>query len=1223
MTSKELFDKFRQEAVNKKEQGGLFEKFTQKYLTQSREYKAIYDKVWLWADFPYKDGADTGIDLVAKYKNEDKYTAIQCKFFDENTAIHKSDIDSFISCSGKSFQKDGKAFYFSDRMIVTTASKWGANVDSALQKQFIPAKRIDFNTFMNDEDIVWDDFIDIKDMKFRRSYKELRLHQKDAVNSIKKGFEEADRGKLIMACGTGKTFTALKLAEDLCGAGGSVLFLAPSISLVSQTIGEWLRETSVSIGCIPVCSDTGVGRKDDDSLNETLSEFRYTASTNSCELVKRYCSMPDTVMKTVFSTYQSIEAVHEAQSELGFEFDLIICDEAHRTTGAKLSNQDESAFIRIHDGEYIKGKKRLYMTATPKVYGENVKKKADDANAVLCSMDDESIYGREFYRLGFGKAVADGLLTDYKVMILTVSESYIYNNFKEYIKEQQELDDYGKVIGVWNALSKRQILDGSGYTEINDPDPMKRAVAFTGTINGSKEFIKKVGEFHEKHYDKKDELVTLEADHIDGTMNNIERNKKIENLKKTPDDNVCKILSNARCLSEGIDVPSLDAVIFLAPRNSMVDIVQSVGRVMRSNCGKKYGYIVLPVVVPDDIPPEQALDDNQRYRVVWDVLQALRSHDDKFESVINALKFDKRSNKILTRHISEPAGNMQITTHDLNLETAYLHKLSDCLYNKIVQKCGDKLYWEQWAGEVASLARIHIKAINEILERGGDVKPAFDTFVNTLRSNLNEAITEADAVEMISQHLITRPVFEALFSSYSFVRNNPVSKAIDAMLISLDSGGGLLKGSDKLDRFYESVRKKAAAVKSREGKQKMVLELYDKFFRLAFKDVTEKLGIVYTPVEAVDFIIRAVNDALKKHFGRTLADRGVHIIDPFTGTGTFITRLLQSGLIGADALEYKYKHEIHANEIVLLAYYIAAINIEETYHSLSGADEYTPFEGIVLTDTFQLAETQGTLIDINEKNYLEENSSRLIKQKNAPIKVIIGNPPYSVGQKSANDDNKNTRYPKLEQAIADTYVKHSSASNKNSLYDSYVKAFRWATDRLDDDGVICFITNGGYIDNAAFNGFRKCISDDFSYVYCYNVRGNQNTQGEVSRREGGKLFGSGSRAGIAITLLIRDKSRKGDAEIYYHDIGDYLTREEKLNIISKSDINTLDWERVTPDKNNDWINKRNDEFETYIPLGDKKNKKSGGGSASVCSACIQWGYKRGKTLGYIISAKAS
>lgn len=492
--------------------------------------------------------------------------------------------------------------------------------------------------------------------------------------------------------------------------------------------------------------------------------------------------------------------------------------------------------------------------------------------------------------------------------------------------------------------------------------------------------------------------------------------------------------------------------------------------------------------------------------------------------------------------------------------------------------------------EVASLARLHIKAINEILARGGDVKPAFDTFVNTLRSNLNEAITEADAVEMISQHLITRPVFEALFSSYSFVRNNPVSKAIEAMLASLDSGGGLLKGSDKLDRFYESVRKKAAAVKSREGKQKMVLELYDKFFRLAFKDVTEKLGIVYTPVEAVDFIIRAVNDALKKHFGRTLADRGVHIIDPFTGTGTFITRLLQSGLIGADALEYKYKHEIHANEIVLLAYYIAAINIEETYHSLSGADEYTPFEGIVLTDTFQLAETQGTLIDINEKNYLEENSSRLIKQKQAPIKVIIGNPPYSVGQKSANDDNKNTRYPKLEQAIADTYVKHSSASNKNSLYDSYVKAFRWATDRLDDDGVICFITNGGYIDGNAFSGFRKCIGDDFSHIYCFNLKGNIR---KFNKDEGENIFGNASMTGIAIMLLIRDKTHKGSADIYYHGIPNGLKTKEKLEYLNGAALGTLDWERVTPDKNNDWINKRNDEFETYIPLGDKKNRGGG------------------------------
>lgn len=274
---------------------------------------------------------------------------------------------------------------------------------------------------------------------------------------------------------------------------------------------------------------------------------------------------------------------------------------------------------------------------------------------------------------------------------------------------------------------------------------------------------------------------------------------------------------------------------------------------------------------------------------------------------------------------------------------------------------------------------------------------------------------------------------------------------------------------------------------------------------------------------------------------------------------------------------------------MLLAYYIAAINIEETYHTLSKKEEYTPFEGIVLTDTFQLAETKDTIIDIKEKNFLEENSARLIKQKNAPIKVIIGNPPYSVGQKSENDNNKNTKYEKLEKAISDTYVKHSTATNKNSLYDSYVKAFRWATDRLDDNGIICFITNNGYIDSNAFDGFRKCLSDDFAYIYCYNLKGNQNTQGEISKKEGGKIFGSGSRAGISIILLVKDKAYKDDSQIYYSEVADYLSQHNKLNLLKSNTFTSLEWINIKPDIHSDWINKQNNEYNKYIPTGSKED----------------------------------
>src|SRR5690554_5733517 len=350
---------------------------------------------------------------------------------------------------------------------------------------------------------------------------------------------------------------------------------------------------------------------------------------------------------------------------------------------------------------------------------------------------------------------------------------------------------------------------------------------------------------------------------------------------------------------------------------------------------------------------------------------------------------------------------------------------------------------------------------------------------------------------------------------------------------------------------------------------------------------------VYRCVEVMDFIIHSVNDVLQKEFGRSISDENIHVLDPFTGTGTFITRLLQSGLIQQKDLGRKYQHELHANEIVLLAYYIAAVNIENAYHDqLSEKDKYEPFEGIVLTDTFQLGET-----DDSQKLFSEmfpQNSERVQRQKKAPLRVIMGNPPYSIGQKSANDNAQNQKYEKLDADIAKTYAALSSAGLNKSLYDAYIKAFRWSTDRLDpkNGGVIAFVSNGAWLDGNSTDGFRKAIEKEFSSIWVFNLRGNQRTSGELSRREGGKMFGSGSRTPISITLLVKNPHTKTNkATIHYHDIGDYLSREEKLSIVSKfkSFSNPdMDWKKLNPNDHGDWLNQRNDIFESFIPIGDKK-----------------------------------
>ena len=360
-------------------------------------------------------------------------------------------------------------------------------------------------------------------------------------------------------------------------------------------------------------------------------------------------------------------------------------------------------------------------------------------------------------------------------------------------------------------------------------------------------------------------------------------------------------------------------------------------------------------------------------------------------------------------------------------------QLQNVVFARMVNKVGDRRYWEQWAKSVAEIAERQVERINRLIKEDPIHQQAFANFLGGLQKNINPSITQQEAVEMLSQHIITKPVFEALFDGYSFVKNNPISVSMQTMLDLLEDQA-FEKDTETLQKFYESVKMRASGIDNAEGKQRIIIELYDKFFKTAFPKMVEKLGIVYTPVEVVDFIIHSVNDVLIKEFGRSISDENIHILDPFTGTGTFITRLLQSGLIDKKDLLRKYQHEIHANEIVLLAYYIAAVNIENAYHDAMEQTDYTAFDGICLTDTFQLGES-----DESEKLFSEmfpQNSERVAKQKKAPLRVIMGNPPYSVGQKSANDNAQNQKYERLDSRITQTYAALTQATLKNSLYDS-------------------------------------------------------------------------------------------------------------------------------------------------------------------------------------------
>lgn len=1232
MSFQKILDKYRKISFNERDKGDRFERLMQAYLKTDPKYAHRFSKVWLWNEFPGKSdlgGSDTGIDLVALTIDGD-YWAIQCKCYQENAVIDKASVDSFLSTSSREFKNESlQTCGFSQRLWISTTNKWGSNATEAIRNQNPPVIRINLFDLI-EAPVDWEKLENgIHGEASRTQKKSLRKHQKEAVDLAHEYFKDKDRGKLIMACGTGKTFTSLRIAEHETDGKGLILFMVPSIALLGQTLREWSADANEPINPICICSDAQISKKkelNEDGESFSTIDLAYPASTNITDILYQFERIRLNKLKgmtVVFSTYQSIEVIAQAQVALlrnGFPpFDLIICDEAHRTTGAQLPGLDESNFVRIHNNGYVVAKKRLYMTATPRMYDDNTKSKAAQNEVPVWSMDEPEHFGDEIYRIGFGAAVDEGLLTDYKVLILALSDKDVPASVQKMITSDEEIntDDASKLIGCINALSK-QFIGDDGKTKESDPNPMKRAVAFCQNIKISKQITHTYNATSDIYLDtipneKRDEMVSIESKHIDGSMSAPARDELLGWLKAPTEGNDCRVLTNVRCLSEGVDVPSLDAVLFLSARNSQVDVVQSVGRVMRRSEGKNYGYIIIPVVVPSDVEPETALDNNDRYRVVWTVLNALRAHDDRFNATINKIDLNKkRPGQILIGrpahgydedgeyYVSGGSQANEAKEHDnFGRQMALqFEQLQSIVYAKMVQKVGDKRYWEQWAKDVAKIAERQIERIKYQIAQHPEQRNAFDNFLGGLQKNINPSITEAQAVDMLAQHIITKPIFEALFEGYSFVKSNAVSTAMQGMLDALQ-GDSVADESETLQRFYESVRKRAEGIDNAEGKQRIIIELYDKFFKTAFPKMVEQLGIVYTPVEVVDFIIHSVNDVLKQEFGRSVSDENVHILDPFTGTGTFITRLLQSGLIDSKDLERKYKQELHANEIVLLAYYIAAVNIENAYHDqLEAEKEYEPFDGIVLTDTFQLGET-----DESEKLFSEmfpQNSARVQAQKKAPVRVIMGNPPYSVGQKSANDNAQNLKYEKLDDRISKTYAKATEATNKNSLYDSYIKAFRWSTDRLDSKhgGVIAFVSNGAWIDGNSSDGFRKTIEKEFSSIWVFNLRGNQRTSGELSRQEGGKIFGSGSRTPIAITLLVKNPLSKSEkASIHYHDIGDYLNQKEKLDIIQRFNSvgnDEMNWKILEPNEQGDWISQRNEVFDTFLPIG---NKGDGGKNA--------------------------
>ncbi|WP_120855022.1 DEAD/DEAH box helicase [Helicobacter pylori] len=1192
---------------NQRHKGSLFEKISKQFL-QEHDSANEYESIDLWYDWKLRGKErDKGIDIVITTSNKE-CIAVQCKF--HQNSISYNDISPFLTQlqSGVGEVRFKKGIIISTSNLTSEALKaieqirstgMGIDIDEITEEDFIYS-RIDWEKF---DPTKTEDEIPLCDKKRPRP------HQTEAINATKEYFSDPKntRGKLIMACGTGKTYTSLKIMEALDPK--ITLFLAPSIALLSQTFREYAKEKSEPFYASIVCSDDKVGKSakkksDDDTDDIQLAELPLKPSTRLEDILNTYeKAQKENKRFIIFSTYQSALRIKEAQEAGLGGIDLIICDEAHRTVGAMYSSNerdDKNAFTLCHSDLNIKAKKRLYMTATPKVYSESSKAKAKEKDNVIYSMDDGEIFGEEIYTLNFSKAIALDLLTDYKVIILAVRKENLSGVTNSVNKKISQLKAEGtkldkklinnefvcKIVGTHKGLAKQDliVLDDENKEDHNlqnqyDTTPSQRAINFCKSINTSKNIkdsFETIMECYDEELKKKSfKNLKISIDHIDGTMNCKERLEKLEKLNEFQ-PNTCKVLSNARCLSEGVDVPALDSIVFFDGKSAMVDIIQAVGRVMRKAKRKKRGYIILPIALEES--EIQNLDEavnNTNFKNIWKVIKALRSHD---SSLVDEATFKEKIK------IFGSDDNKKQSDEKTLFDAILLQDLADAVYNVMPTKLGDRNYWENFTKKTGNIARTLNNRLKIIFEKNPEF---FHGFLDSLRENIHQNIREYEALDMITSHIITKPIFDALFGDNI---KNPIAKALDKMVQKLSTLG--LEGETKdLKNLYESVKTEAAHAKSQKSQQELIKNLYNTFFKEAFKKQSEKLGIVYTPIEVVDFILRATNGILKKHFNTDFNDKNITIFDPFTGTGSFIARLLskENALISDEALKEKFQKNLFAFDIVLLSYYIALINITQAAQNRDSS--LKNFKNIALTDSLDYLEEKSAKGVFKFFEDLKENKDIKDTLADQNIRVIIANPPYSAGQGSQNDNNQNLSHPKLEKEVYETYGKNSiSKSSGKTTRDTLIQSIRMASDVLKDKGVVGFVVNGGFIDSKSADGFRKCVAQEFSHLYVLNLRGNARTSGEERKKEGDGIFDSGSRATIAIIFFVKDKSVKNGA-IHYYDIGDYLKREAKLNLLASfENLDLVPFEKITPNHKGDWINQRSDDFEKLIPL--KRDQRS-------------------------------
>ena len=938
-----------------------------------------------------------------------------------------------------------------------------------------------------------------------------------------------------------------------------------------------------------VCSDASAGRSTDEIGDFTELEIPVTTDP---ERIGEALSKPyqDVDVLVVFSTYHSIRLISDAQHSAGAPpFDLMFCDEAHRTTGAQIisnkagDKRGTSVFLMAHDNRHVQAKKRVYMTATPKIWST----KSDNSyqNAEVFSMDDENQFGPVFYRMKFSEAIDKRLLSDYYLVGLTINPAWKNQVSQLGLDPDLPPSEQAKLYGA---------VKGVAFDE-NDVPHLRRSLSFTNTIKRSKKHqlsIEVASErLKEMALDKNGDAIPfrVRTQHIDGKTKANIRRQYLDWLKE-PEEDECRIVTNARCLSEGVDVPNLDAALFMSPKHSAIDIVQQVGRVMRKSPNKTHGYIVVPILLAEGETATDALQKSEDYATIIKVVRALRSHDDNIDELINQKRFGE---KLRLVPVPEPFGERdnELTCEEKRRaiqEPLFVpDDLIEALNVLVFEDCGDRQYWKKWAKDVGAQTVELQNNILAHLKTSERARERFDQFMTGIHETMSPNMTKQEAAGMLAQHLVTQPVFDAFFENYEFSRHNPVSQIMNYVIEEIVAQDLMSSLRRSMEPFYESVQKRIRGITDSTTRHEVLKELYETFLKTAFPDLTDLLGVVYTPVEIVDWLLHSADNVMRQEFGVGLGDRGVKILDPFSGTGTFLTRLIESDLIPDENLDHKYRHELFAIDILPTAYYLSTINIEEAYHgrkmAIEDKPEYKPFPGIALGDTLTLLSGEK---DFQQRQFgiEESNTPKLNEINHQDIRVIIGNPPWRAGQKNAIDDNPNPAYIHLNNRIQETYAAASTNALKRFLFDLYLKSLRWASDRIENKGIIAFVTNGSWLDGSSSSGVRSCFADEFINIYCYNLRGRIPSD----TKEGGNVF----NVKVPVTMIILQKnSTKKETTIFYTQSSDSITGSQKLQELKNcKTLQNTAWEKIVPNQKYDWINQTDENYQLYQSIGSKETK---------------------------------